>query len=50
MRLWSELSLAAQTAYVQLFDAALAAEYVRGVADLSRFDDSCLTQWFEEKK
>jgi hypothetical protein len=35
MRLWSELSLTAQTAYAQLLDAALAAEHVRGVADLS---------------
>lgn len=35
MRRWSDISLTAQTAYAQLFDAALAAEHVRGVADLS---------------
>lgn len=32
---YSELSLSAQTAYAQLLDAALAAEHMRSVADLS---------------
>lgn len=33
-RLYSDLSAAAQTAYAQLLDAALAGEHLRGVADL----------------
>jgi hypothetical protein len=35
MRLYTELPAAAQTAYAQLFEAALTADHVRSVADLS---------------
>src|ERR1035437_4888175 len=34
--LYSDQSLSAQTAYAQLFDAALGAEHVRGISDLQR--------------